>query len=104
MCKGCAQGKIINNHFPKSDSNARVLELIHSDVCGLVPSTSLSGYVYYVSFIDDYYRKTWFYFLKSKDEVFGKFKEFKALIENLSERKIKIVRLDNDPKYICRTK
>jgi hypothetical protein len=31
------------------------------------------------------------YFLKSKDEVFGKFKEFKALIENLSERKIKIL-------------
>jgi transposase InsO family protein len=33
--------------------------------------------------------------LKSKDEVFSKFKEFKALIENLSERKIKILRSDN---------
>jgi len=33
--------------------------------------------------------------LKSKDEVFGKLKEFKALIENLSERKIKILRSDN---------
>jgi hypothetical protein len=33
--------------------------------------------------------------LKSKDEVFNKFKEFKALIENLSERKIKILRSDN---------
>ena len=31
-------------------------------------------------------------FFKSKDEVFSKFKEFKALIENLSERKIKILR------------
>ena len=39
--------------------------------------------VYYVSFIDDYSHKTWIYFLKSKDEVFNKFKEFKALIENL---------------------
>jgi hypothetical protein len=27
--------------------------------------------------------------------VFGKFKEFKALIENLSERKIKILKSDN---------
>jgi hypothetical protein len=39
------------------------------------------------------------YFLKSKDEVFGKFKEFKALIENLSERKIKTLRSDNGGEY-----
>jgi transposase InsO family protein len=37
--------------------------------------------------------------LKSIDEVFNKFKEFKALIENLSERKIKILRLDNGGEY-----
>jgi hypothetical protein len=53
-----------------------------------MPSSSISGYVYYVSFIDDYSRKTWVYFLKSKDEVFRKFKEFKALIENLSKTNI----------------
>jgi transposase InsO family protein len=73
--------------------------LVHSDVCGPMPSTSLSGYVYYVSFIDDYSRKTWVYFLKSKDEVLRKFKEFKALVENLSERKIKILRSDNGGEY-----
>jgi transposase InsO family protein len=100
VCKGCAQEKNINNPFPKSDSKAEgVLELIHSDVCGPMPSTSLSEYVYYVSFIDDYSRKTWVCFLKSKDEVFGKFKEFKAMIENLSERKINIVRSDNEGEY-----
>jgi hypothetical protein len=37
--------------------------------------------------------------LKSKDEVFNKFKEFKSLIENLSERKIKIPDLDNGGEY-----
>jgi transposase InsO family protein len=37
--------------------------------------------------------------LKSKDEVFSKFKEFKALIENLSKRKIKILRSDNGGEY-----
>jgi transposase InsO family protein len=64
-----------------------------------MPSTSINGYVYYVSFIDDYSHKTWAYFLKSKDEVFGKSKEFKVLIENFSERKIKILRLDNGGEY-----
>jgi transposase InsO family protein len=100
VCNGCAQGKNIKNPFPKRDSKAEgALELIHSDVCGPMPSSSISGYVYYVSFIDDYSHKTWVYFLKSKDEVFSKFKEFKALIENLSERKIKILRSDNGGEY-----
>jgi hypothetical protein len=48
-----------------------------------------------VSFIDDCYHKTWFYFLKSKDEVLRKLKEFKPLLENLFENKVKILRLDN---------
>jgi transposase InsO family protein len=34
-------------------------------------------------------------FIENKDEVLRKFKEFKALVENLSERKIKILRSDN---------
>jgi hypothetical protein len=59
VCKGRAQGKNTKNPFPKSDNKAeRILELVHSDVCGPMPSTSLSGFVYYVSFIDDYSRKT----------------------------------------------
>ena len=62
-------------------------------------ATSLSRYVYYVSFIDDFSRKTWIYFLKGKNEVFSKFKEFKALVENLSEKKIKIFRSDNGGEF-----
>jgi hypothetical protein len=64
-----------------------------------MPSTSLSGYVYYVSFINDYSHKNWVYFFKSKDEVLEKFKEFKALVENLSQRKIKILKSDNGGEY-----
>ena len=60
---------------------------------------SLSGYAYYVSFLDDYSRKVWIYFLKGKDEVFSKFKEFKALVENHTEKKIKTLRLDNGGEF-----
>ena len=60
---------------------------------------SLGNFVYYVLFIDDYSRKTWIYFLKAKDEVFNKFQEFKALVENLSERKTKVLRSDNGGEY-----
>ena len=48
--------------------------------------TSLSGYSYYASFIDDYSRKNWIYFLKKKNKVFERFKEFKALVENILEK------------------
>ena len=90
ICKGCAKGKNIKNPFSKSETKTKgMLELIHSDVCGPMSSTSLSGFEYYITFIDDYSRKTWIYFLKAKSEVFEKFKEFKALIENLSDKKIK---------------
>jgi transposase InsO family protein len=100
MCNGCAQGKNIKNPFLKRDNKEEgILEIIHSNVCGPMSSTSISGYVYYVSFIDDYSRKTWVYFSKSKDKVFDKFKEFKSLIKNLSKRKIKILRSDNGGEY-----
>ena len=62
-------------------------------------SSSLSGYVYYVSFIDEFSRKTWIYFMKNKDEVFSKFKEFKALIKNHTEKKIKTFRSDNGREF-----
>ena len=59
-CKGCAKGKNTNKKFPSSESKAKgILEIIHSNVCGPMSSSSLSGYVYYVSFIDDFYRKEW---------------------------------------------
>jgi hypothetical protein len=110
VCKGCAQGNITKNPFSKSDSKEDgILDIVHSDVFIPIPSTSLSGYVYYVTFIDDYSRKTWVYFLNLKHEVFEKFKEFKSLVENLSEKKIKILGSDNggeytskEFKYFCR--
>jgi transposase InsO family protein len=60
---------------------------------------SLGNFVYYGLFIDNYSRKTWIYFLKAKDEVLNKFQEFKDLVENLSKRKIKILRSENGGEY-----
>ena len=45
------------------------------DVWGLSPVASNMGARYYVTFIDDFLRKIWVYFLKQKSEVFQKFKE-----------------------------
>ena len=75
LCKGCAQRKNTKNPYPNSDNKEKgILDIIHSYVCGPMQTNSLSGYVYYASFIDDYSPKTWIYLLKNKDEVFDRFK------------------------------
>ena len=57
-CKGCAHGKNIKNPFPKIYTKTKgTLELIHSDACGPMPSLSLSGYEYYVTFIGCVFKK-----------------------------------------------
>jgi hypothetical protein len=39
------------------------------------------------------------YFLKAKDEVFDRFQEFRALVENQTGRKIWVLRSDNGGEY-----
>jgi hypothetical protein len=78
------------------------LEIVHSDVCGPMRTTSLGGARYFVTYIDDFSRKVWVYLLKSKGECLEKFKEFKALVETQSEHKIKVFRSDNGGEYISK--
>ena len=67
LCKGCALGKYTKTAFPSSDSRAvGILDLIHLDVCGPMSLTSLTGFLYYVIFIDDFSRKSWIFFMKTK--------------------------------------
>jgi len=40
------------------------------------------------------------YFLRHKSEVFGLFKVFKALVENQSGRKLKVLRFDNGGEHV----
>ena len=100
--RGCALGKYTKTAFSSSDSrSAGSLHLIHSDLCRPMSSMSLRGYEYYVTFIDDHSRKTWIYFLKSKksEEVLQRFQEFKALVENQTGMKIRVLRSDNGGEY-----
>jgi transposase InsO family protein len=60
---------------------------------------SLGKFAYYVSFIDDFLRNTWIYFLIKKYEIFDKFKEFKSLVENQIEKIIKVLRTDNGREF-----
>ena len=55
---------------------------------------------YALNFIDEFFRYCWVHFLKHKSEVFDLFKVSRALVENQSGRKPKILRFDNGGEYV----
>jgi len=96
FCEECLIGKHPRTLFPRT-AEYRAKEqliLINTDICGLITSESFSGKRYFISFIDDFSRKTWVYFLKEKCEVFQVFKRFKAMVEKETVMPIKSVRSD----------
>jgi hypothetical protein len=59
VCRGCALGKFSKASFPNNDTRSDgILDLVNTDVCGPMTQRSLSGCQYYLTFIDDYSRKT----------------------------------------------
>jgi hypothetical protein len=67
FCEHCINRKKNRVRFPSGTKRENgILELVHSDVFGSFTVPSLGGSLYYVSFIDDFSRKTWIYFLRNK--------------------------------------
>ncbi|KAL4279618.1 hypothetical protein GQ457_03G008910 [Hibiscus cannabinus] len=101
-CDSCQLGKSHKLSF-SLDGVKRAnmkLELVHSDLCGPMKTSSMNGSKYFVLFIDDLTRMCWVYFLKSKLNVLSSFKEFKIFVENQSDCKLKVLRTDNGGEYV----
>ena len=78
------------------------LERIHSDICGPMNTTSLGGAKYFVTFIDDYSRYGWTYFLKKKSDLASTFEGWANTVSNLLDRPIKILHSDNGGEYLSK--
>jgi hypothetical protein len=76
------------------------LDLIHSDLMDPFPHPSINIERFFLIFVDDFSRFTWIYFLRQKSEVFQHLKDFKALVETQSEKKIKVLQTDNGVEYV----
>lgn len=101
VCEECVVTKQHREPFPidKSWKAKNVLELVHYDICGPISPISNGGKRYFFSFIDNYSRNTWVYFLREKSEAFDTFKKFKVLVENEVGCKLKFLRTDQGGKY-----
>ncbi|GKD57141.1 retrovirus-related pol polyprotein from transposon TNT 1-94 [Tanacetum coccineum] len=77
-------------------------DLIHCDLWGPAPVSS-DGYLYYVIFVDDYSRFTWFYPLKTKSEFYTVLSAFIKLIQTQLSRKIKVFQSDRGTEFVNHT-
>ncbi len=94
FCKPCTIGKHHRTAFPVGGSTRaeKPLDLVHSDVCGKLNVKSVGGAEYFLTYIDDFSRYAWVYFLKRKDEVFSSFLGWNAMVERATGRKLKVLR------------
>lgn len=102
-CLPCLKGKQTRQSFGESETRASsLLELVHSDLCGPMETASIGGSKYFISFIDDFSRKTFVYFLDTKTNIKTIFESFKAKVENQTGLKIKYLRTDNGTEFCNR--
>ncbi|KAH9652997.1 hypothetical protein KPL70_027263 [Citrus sinensis] len=96
FCEDCVLGKSTRTSFKSSVHTTRsILDYIHSDLWGPAQVVSLRGARYFLSIIDDFSRRVWIYVLKSKEQVFEKFKNWKVLVEKQTGKTVKKLRTDN---------
>jgi transposase InsO family protein len=75
------------------------LQLIHSDLCGPINPISNSHKRYVLTFIDDFSRKLWVFFLAEKSDVFKMFQHFKVKVEKETGTSIKGLRTDRGGEF-----
>ena len=93
-CPGCVYAKSHRLPFSKNAENRA------DEILGPMPTPSIQGSQYILTFIDDASRFTKVYFLKYKSETFKTFCEYRALVEKKMSRQIKTLRSDGGGEYI----
>lgn len=87
-CVICLKGKQHRLSFKLSKTRAAdQLELIHTDLCGPMETALIGKSRYILTFLNDYTKKVFVYFLQNKNQVSKTFENFKALVENQREKR-----------------
>lgn len=81
-------------------SHIKHLSLLHSDVWGPSPGVSVSGFRYYVSFVDDFSKYTWIFPLVSNSDVSSVIRTFVPFAENMLSCTLKIFRSDGGGEFV----
>ena len=98
-CEVCVQAKLTRKPFSSVTRSTNLLDLIHSDTCDFKSFVTRGGKKYFITFIDDHSRFFHVYLLKSKDEAFSKFVEFRSWVEKQLGLQVKKLRSDRGGEY-----
>ena len=79
---------------------SRPFEIIYSNWSGKAPIASLTGALYYITFIDDFMRAAWILFLEEKSAAKEAIHNFVNLIDREFDTKIKYFFTDNGTEYV----
>lgn len=103
FCEPCAESKLVRLPFNGSRPvTSRVLERIHTDVCGKITPTTYDGKNYFVSFIDDFSHYAVVFLMSNKDQVFQYFKVYESMVTAKFGKKIEYLRCDLGREYFSR--
>ncbi|GJX61663.1 putative ribonuclease H-like domain-containing protein [Tanacetum coccineum] len=100
-CVACLKGKQHRASYKSKVLNpiTKPLFMLHMDLFGPTFVSSLMHKKYCLVVTDDYSRFTWVFFLTTKDETSEILKRFIKEIENLVDKKVKIIRSDNGTEF-----
>ena len=101
-CEICVQAKQPRKPFKSVERKAKLLLLIHSDICDLKNIITHGEEICFITFIDDFSKYCYIYLINSKNEFYDKFKIYKILVENQLDNKIKNLRSDRRGGYISK--
>ncbi|CAH9092150.1 unnamed protein product [Cuscuta epithymum] len=87
--------------YPNSTNKSqRFFEKIHVDIWGPLSTTSIDGFRYFLTIVDDFSRFTWIHTLKHKSEVKSLLIPFILLIQNQFDCHLKQLRSDNGKEFL----
>lgn len=100
-CQACKEGCMPQRKFSSREGYCAswVLGVIHSDVCTL-SHRSHNGFVYFVTFINDFSKYAVFYLFQFKSQVFESFVHFARQVEQETGCKVVDSQSDNSGEYI----
>jgi transposase InsO family protein len=102
LCSSCSINKAHRQPFRQNSLLSHApLDLLYIDVWGPSSTIGITGARYYLIFVDHFTKYIWFYPMETKSSVRIIFPQFKNLVENRFQLKIKSVYSDNGGEFVA---
>jgi hypothetical protein len=93
VCVDCIKSKQTKHTKKAATRSTKLLEIIHTDICGSFDTPLFGKEKYFIIFIDDFSRYGYIYLLHEKSQTVNAFEVYITEVERQLEKKnVKIIR------------